>query len=47
MAEIGYKHYMFVDGDLPRNDDDMSLPGHETLMITNKNEKDAKYLYWR
>ena len=44
MSEIGYKHYMFVDGDLPGNGDDMSLPGHEALMITNKNEKDAKII---
>lgn len=41
MSEIGYKHYMFVDGDLPGNGDDMSLPGHEALMITNKNTTDA------
>ena len=26
MSEIGYKHYMFVDGDLPGNGDDPSLP---------------------
>lgn len=32
---------MFVDGDLPGNGDDMSLPGHEALMITNKNIVDA------
>lgn len=42
MNEIGYKHYMFVDGDLPGTGDDMSLPGHEALMITNRNEQDAK-----
>lgn len=41
MAELGYKHYMFVDGDLPGNGDDMSLPGHEALMITNRNKVDA------
>lgn len=41
MSEIGYKHYMFVDGDLPGNGDDPSLPGHEALMITNKNDVDA------
>ncbi len=43
MAEkvLGYQHYMFIDGDLPGNGDDMSLPGHEAMMITNKNEKDA------
>lgn len=41
MSEIGYKHYMFVDGDLPGNGDDMSLPGHEALMITNRNTVDA------
>ena len=33
MLELGYKNYMFVDGDLPGNGDDMSLPGHEALMI--------------
>ena len=32
---------MFIDGDLPGNGDDMSLPGHEAMMITNKNEEDA------
>ena len=37
MATLGYKHYMFIDGDLPGNGDDMSLPGHEAMMITNKN----------
>ncbi len=41
MSEIGYKHYMFVDGDLPGNGDDPTLPGHEALMITNRNEVDA------
>ncbi|MBQ1231809.1 MAG: hypothetical protein IIX73_05555 [Clostridia bacterium] len=41
MNEIGYKHYMFVDGDLPGNGDDMTLPGHEALMITNRAEQDA------
>ena len=41
MNEIGYKHYMFVDGDLPGNGDDMTLPGHEALMITNRNAEDA------
>ncbi len=44
MAELGYKHYMFIDGDLPGNGDDMSLPGHEALMITNKNTEDAHIL---
>ncbi len=39
--ELGYKHYMFIDGDLPGNGEDMSLPGHEAMMITNKNKKDA------
>jgi len=38
---LGYQHYMFIDGDLPGNGDDTSLPGHEAMMITNKNEKDA------
>ena len=38
MAELGYKHYMFIDGDLPGNGDDMSLPGHEAMMITNKSD---------
>ena len=41
MSEIGYRHYMFVDGDLPGNGDDPSLPGHEAMMITNKNSQDA------
>ncbi|MBR5271594.1 MAG: hypothetical protein IKV64_05355 [Clostridia bacterium] len=41
MSTIGYKHYMFIDGDLPGNGDDMELPGHEALIITNKNDKDA------
>ena len=41
MSEIGYKHYMFVDGDLPGNGDDPTLPGHEALMVTNRNEVDA------
>lgn len=40
-AVLGYKHYMFIDGDLPGNGDDMSLPGHEAMMITNKNKTDA------
>lgn len=39
---LGYRHYMFVDGDLPGNGDDMDLPGHEALMITNKNTEDAR-----
>ena len=38
---LGYKHYMFIDGDLPGNGEDMSLPGHEAMMITNKNTQDA------
>ncbi len=38
---LGYQHYMFIDGDLPGNGDDMSLPGHEAMMITNKNTVDA------
>lgn len=41
---LGYKHYMFIDGDLPGNGDDPSLPGHEALMITNKNTEDAHIL---
>ena len=44
MANLGYKNYMFIDGDLPGNGDDPSLPGHEALMITNKNEQDAHIL---
>lgn len=44
MSKLGYKNYLFVDGDLPGNGDDMSLPGHEALMITNKNKKDAHIL---
>ena len=41
-AVLGYKHYMFIDGDLPGNGDDMSLPGHEAMMITNKNKTDRR-----
>lgn len=44
MSEIGYKHYMFVDGDLPGNGDDPNLPGHEALMITNRHEQDANII---
>ena len=44
MSEIGYKHYMFVDGDLPGNGDDPSLPGHEALMITNRSEQEANII---
>lgn len=43
-AVLGYKHYMFIDGDLPGNGDDMDLPGHEAMMITNKNSEDAHIL---
>ncbi len=39
--QLGYTHYMFIDGDLPGNGDDMDLPGHEAMMITNANGKDA------
>ena len=41
---LGYKHYIFIVGDLPGNGDDPSLPGHEALMITNKNAVDAHIL---
>jgi len=44
MSEIGYKHYMFIDGDLPGNGDDPELPGHEALIITNRNAEDAHIL---
>ncbi len=44
MSQIGYKHYMFVDGDLPGNGDDPTLPGHEALMVTNPNSEDAHLL---
>lgn len=44
MSEIGYKHYMFVDGDLPGNGEDAELPGHEALMITNSRQDDAHIL---
>lgn len=46
MAEkvLGYTNYMFIDGDLPGNGDDMDLPGHEAMMITNKNTQDAHIL---
>ncbi len=39
--ELGYRRYMFIDGDLPGNGEDMSLPGHEAMMITNHNDVDA------
>ena len=38
---LGYTKYMFIDGDLPGNGDDPELPGHEAMMITNKNTVDA------
>lgn len=41
MSEIGHKHYMFVDGDLPGNGEDPELPGHEALMITNNHQQEA------
>lgn len=41
MNELGYRHYMFVDGDLPGNGSDSELPGHEALMITNRHDQDA------
>ena len=44
MAELGYKNYMFIDGDLPGQGNDASLPGHEAMMITNKNAVDAHIL---
>ena len=44
MSDIGYRHYMFVDGDLPGTGDDMELPGHEALMITNRWDKDEHIL---
>lgn len=44
MSTIGYKNYMFIDGDLPGNGDDMELPGHEALMIINKNNVDANII---
>ena len=44
MAELGYKNYMFIDGDLPGQGEDASLPGHEAMMITNKNAVDAHIL---
>ena len=44
MAELGYKNYMFIDGDLPGQGEDASLPGHEAMMITNKNSVDAHIL---
>ena len=42
MSVLGYKNYMFIDGDIPGEGNDPSLPGHEALMITNKNKKDAR-----
>lgn len=44
MSEIGYKHYMFVDGDLPGSGEDPELPGHEALMITNSRREEAHIL---
>ena len=44
MAELGYRHYMFIDGDLPGNGEDPSLPGHEAMMITNYHCEDAHIL---
>lgn len=41
---LGYQHFMFIDGDLPGNGDDMGLPGHEALIITNKHTEDAHIL---
>ncbi|MCI6908286.1 MAG: sensory rhodopsin transducer [Clostridiales bacterium] len=41
---IGYKHYMFIDGDLPGNGSDPSLPGHEAMMIVNPSSEDAHIL---
>ena len=42
--ELGYCRYLFIDGDLPGNGDDPSLPGHEAMMITNRNGSDAHIL---
>ena len=42
--ELGYRRYMFIDGDLPGDGGDPSLPGHEAMMITNANEVDAHIL---
>ena len=44
MAELGYKRYMFIDGDLPGHGEDPSLPGHEAMMITNYHNIDAHIL---
>lgn len=44
MAELGYRHYMFIDGDLPGTGEDMTLPGHEAMMITNHSAQDAHVL---
>ena len=44
MSVLGYKNYMFIDGDIPGEGNDPSLPGHEALMITNKNAVDAHIL---
>jgi hypothetical protein len=32
---------MFIDSDISGTGDDMTLPGHEAMMITNKNTEDA------
>ena len=42
--ELGYRRYMFIDGDLPGNGDDPSLPGHEAMMITNYHDVDANII---
>ena len=41
---LGYRRYLFVDGDLPGRGDDPALPGHEAMMITNCNREDAHIL---
>lgn len=41
---LGYTNYMFIDGDLPGMGDDPEFPGHEAMMITNKNKEDAHIL---
>ena len=41
---LGYRNYLFIDGDLPGNGNDPELPGHEAMMITNDSADDAHIL---
>lgn len=37
----GKLNWIFADGELPPKGDNPDFPGHESLMITNVNDKDA------